>query len=131
MFVAFLFVYSKLLFSRNTLVAELGYTKIMANPKQHILILGAGISGLQTSLSLLQCGYRVTIYQAITPRHTPRFSQVVTGALTLAHYLLTQDFVPTMPGHMKFGHKYLLPPMRALIQREEKKWRKRWRSVSD
>jgi D-amino-acid oxidase len=39
----------------------------MANIKRHVLVLGAGISGLQTSLSLLQRGYRVTIIATHTP----------------------------------------------------------------
>jgi D-amino-acid oxidase len=39
----------------------------MAIPKRHVVVLGAGISGLQTSLSLLQHGHRVTIVAAHTP----------------------------------------------------------------
>ena len=39
----------------------------MTTPKDHVIVLGAGISGLQTSLSLLQAGYRVTIIAQHTP----------------------------------------------------------------
>ncbi|KAH8748058.1 hypothetical protein BGZ57DRAFT_1010850 [Hyaloscypha finlandica] len=39
----------------------------MAAAKKHVLVLGAGISGLQTSLSLLQRGHGVTIIASHTP----------------------------------------------------------------
>ncbi|KAE9379922.1 nucleotide-binding domain-containing protein [Stipitochalara longipes BDJ] len=39
----------------------------MAAVKRHVVVLGAGISGLQTSLSLLQRGHHVTIVAAHTP----------------------------------------------------------------
>ena len=42
-------------------------TITMADPKPHILVLGAGISGLQTTLSLLKSGHLVTIIASHKP----------------------------------------------------------------
>jgi D-amino-acid oxidase len=58
----------------------------MAALKHHILVLGAGISGLQTSLSLLQRGHRVTIIATHIPGHfSPSYTSPWAGGHWRSH----------------------------------------------